>query len=182
MKKILSLCVIAACVASPAFAQGYIGLGLGTSNSSGFGVAGFNGGSASKGLTKLYGGYQFTPNLGIEGQYADLGRRDIVTLANLPFGSYAPSQFSIAGTGTLPLTSGFSLLGKIGISANKVSGTVGIGNGSVTSPLVGLGIAYNLTSALSVRLEYEDFGKFANGNAGSSARLNGYSIGLKYAF
>ncbi len=184
MKKILTACAIASAMfaAAPAFAQGYIGAGVGSSKISGFDSGTTTGGNTSKGMAKIYGGFQFTPNWGLEAQYSDLGRRDIAT-AGVSTGSFRASQFSIAGTGTLPLSSGFSLLGKLGVSANRIngSGTVGGGNGS--SALLGLGVAYNFTPALSARLEYEDYGKIGTVAAtGSSVRANAYSISLKYGF
>jgi OOP family OmpA-OmpF porin len=184
MKKILTACAIAAAsfVAAPAFAQGYIGAGFGSSKISGFDTGTISGGNTSKGLVKIYGGYQFTPNWGLEAQYSDLGRRD-VTNAGVAAGSFSSSQFSLAGTGTLPLSSGFSLLGKLGASANRVNGSALIGSANSTSLLIGVGAAYNITPALSVRLEYEDFGTMAKIAAnGSSVRANGYSLSLKYGF
>ena len=102
MKKILSVCAIAAAfVAAPAFAQGYVGLGFGSSKISGFDSVGVNGGNTNKGLVKVFGGFQITPNWGAELQYSDLGRRDITGPAGTT-GSFTSSQLSLAGTGTLP--------------------------------------------------------------------------------
>ena len=181
MKKILSACAVAAAfVAAPAFAQGYIGGGFGSSKLSGVDGGGITGGNSNKTLVKVYGGFQFTPNWGVEAQYSDLGRRDILAFG-VPTGSLKASQFSIAGTGTLPLSSGFSLLGKLGVSANRVSGSGAVPNGSATSALIGIGVSYNITPALSARLEYEDFGTVARFNP-PTVRANAYSISLKYAF
>ena len=184
MKKILSACAIAAAlVTAPAFAQGYVGLGFGSSKISGFDAFGVNGGNTNKGLVKVFGGFQITPNLGAELQYSDLGRRDITGLAGTT-GSFRSSQVSLAGTGTLPLSSGFSLMGKLGVSANRIntSGTVVTGSGNNTGLLVGIGAAYDLTPALSVRVEYEDFGNMTKLTSGNTVRGNGYSISLKYGF
>ena len=181
MKKILSACAVAAAfVAAPAFAQGYIGGGFGSSRVTGVDGGGITGGNTNKSQVKVYGGFQFTPTWGVEAQFSDLGKRDILAFG-VPAGSAKVSQFSIAGTGTLPLSSGFSLLGKLGVSANKVTGSAGIQNGSATSALIGVGVSYNITPALSARLEYEDFGTVAKYPT-STARANAYSISLKYAF
>jgi len=186
MKNILSACAVAAAfLAAPAFAQGYVGFGVGSSSTNGINVPGLNGGNASKGLVKVYGGFQFSPNWGVEAQYSDLGNRDLTNAANVRVGDCKASQFSISGTGTLPLSSAFSLLGKLGISANSVKGSAGVGASNSTSALIGVGVAYKFTPALSARLEYEDFGKLGNYNnlAGTgSVKGNAYSISLKYAF
>ena len=184
MKKILTACAFAAAAltVAPVFAQGYAGLGLGSSRISGFDNGTITGGNTNKSLVKVYGGFQFTPNWGAELQYSDLGKRD-VSNAGVAAGSFTTSQYSIAGTGTLPLSSGFSLLGKLGVSANRINGSALVGNANNTSALIGVGASYSITPALSVRVEYEDFGKVATVAAnGSSVRANGYSISLKYGF
>lgn len=184
MKKILTACAFAAAAltAAPVFAQGYVGLGVGSSKISGFDTGTVSGGNTNKSLIKIYGGFQFTPTWGAELQYSDLGKRD-VTNAGLAAGSFTTSQYSIAGTGTLPLSSGFSLLGKLGVSANRINGTTLTGSANNTSALIGFGAAYSFSPAMSVRVEYEDFGKVGTiaGN-GSTVRANGYSISLKYGF
>ena len=184
MKKILSACALAAAfVSAPALAQSYVGLGFGSSRISGFDSVGVNGGNTNKGLVKVYGGFQFTPNWGAELQYSDLGRRDITGPAGTT-GSFTSSQFSLAGTGTLPLSSGFSLMGKLGVSGNRIStsGNAVVGSGNSSGVLVGIGAAYSITPALAVRVEYEDYGNMAKLNNGSTVRGNGYSISLKYGF
>ena len=112
MKHIFTACALAAAAltAAPAFAQGYIGGGFGSSKVTGVDGGGLTGGNTSKGLVKIYGGYQITPNWGVEAQYANLGNRTLA-VAGINVGSFSLSQVSIAGTGTLPLGSGFSLLG-----------------------------------------------------------------------
>ena len=75
-------------------------------------------------------------------------------------------------------------MGKLGVSANRINVPAGVVNSSNnTSALIGIGAAYSITPALSVRVEYEDFGKVATVAAnGSTVRANGYSISLKYGF
>lgn len=198
MKKLLTACAIAtAFVALPASAQWYAGIGAGSSKTTGVdgpiigtGIpAGtrLTGGDSNEGMFKLYGGYQITPNWGIEAQYSDLGKRDVVarTAAGVAIvgGSFKASQHSIAATGTLPLGGNFSLLGKLGVSSNrgKVSILGASTSGSKTAGMAGVGVAYNFTPALAVRLEYEDFGKMGDG-FGGSIRANATSVSLKYAF
>jgi len=136
----------------------------------------------------FFGGYQFTPNWGVEAQYADLGNRDLairnavgVSIATVPLKF---SQFSIAGTGTLPLGANFSLFGKLGASNNTGNASLaGVSiSGSTTSLMLGIGAAYSITKELSVRVEYEDFGKLGGDGFGGAVRANAYSVGLKYAF
>lgn len=185
MKKILTACAVAAAalITVPAFAQGYVGAGFGSSKISGFDAGAITGGNTNKGLVKIYGGFQFTPTWGLEAQYSDLGRRDISN-AGSAAGSFSSSQLSLVGTGTLPLSSGFSLLGKLGVSSNRISTSSNAvtSTGNNTGVLVGIGAAYSITPALSARFEYEDFGRMATINNGSTVRANGYSASLKYGF
>jgi OOP family OmpA-OmpF porin len=195
MKKVFLACAVAAAfVAMPASAQWYAGGGVGSSKLSGLDFTSppirITGADSSKASVKVYGGYQITPNWGVEAQYTDLGNRDfaIRNLAGvqLASGSIKSSQYSIAGTGTLPLSSNFSLFGKLGVSSNqgKVS-TVGVSDrGNQTSPLIGVGVVYNFTPKLAVRLEYEDFGKISDdgGANGGAVRANNFGLSLQYAF
>jgi OOP family OmpA-OmpF porin len=198
MKKVfLAGAIAAAFVAMPASAQWYVGGGVGSSKVTGAdGTAPtippltLTGADSSKASIKVYGGYQFTPNWGVEAQYADLGSRDFGIRngagALLATGSLKASQFSVAGTGTLPLSNNFSLFGKLGISSNhgKISAVGVSDSGSKTSPLIGVGVTYNFSPKLAVRFEYEDFGKFSNdgGASGGSIRADNFGLSLQYAF
>lgn len=198
MKKVfLAGAIAAAFVAMPASAQWYVGGGVGSSKISGAdGTAPtappltLTGADSSKASIKLYGGYQFTPNWGVEAQYTDLGNRDIAIRngggVQLATGSLKASQFSIAGTGTLPLANNFALFGKLGFSSNhgKVTALGISDSGSKTSPLIGVGVKYNFTPKLAMRFEYEDFGKFDNdgGAGGSAIRGDNFGLSLQYAF
>lgn len=188
MKKILVVAALASTfMASSAFAQGYIGFGLGSSQSRGgnstAGAVTVTGAESNKGSTKIYGGFQFTPNWGLEAQYSDLGNRDY-TINNagvVTTGSVRSSQYSLAGTGTLPLSQNFALIGKLGFSANRANFN---GSNNKTSLMAGVGASYSFTPRLAVRLEYEDFGKFSdtNGAGGGSIRATNTSLNLQYAF
>ena len=195
---LVAVAILAAAIATPAFSQAYIGVGVGSSQSSnvdGMVVPGIalSGGNTSKGSTKIYGGYQFTPNWGVEAQYSDLGNRNLALNGSggvLPIGSFKSSQYSLAGTGTFPLNESFSLLGKLGFSTNSSAvainalGISASASQNRTDLILGVGVSYKITPKLAVRLEYEDFGKFSDAlisNRGST-RMSNTSINLQYAF
>ncbi len=195
MKKLLiSASIAAAFIATPAAAQFYVGFGAGSSTNSGGDFTNavgttLRGADASKGSYKVFAGYQFTPNWGAEAQYSDLGNRSLVATnagAVIATGNVSATQFSIAATGTLPLASGFSLIGKLGFSNNSPKLTLPLSSvNGATSVMVGIGASYNFTPAISARLEYEDFGKsasFVSGTTTRDVRTSGYSLSLKYAF
>jgi OOP family OmpA-OmpF porin len=188
MKKLLVVAALASTfMATSAFAQGYIGFGLGSANVRGtnstVGAVSVTGGDSSKGSAKIYGGFQFTPNWGLEAQYSDLGSRNytVTNAGVVTTGSARSSQYSLAGTGTLPMGNSFALIGKLGVSANRAGYP---GSNNKTSVMAGVGVSYSITPRLAVRLEYEDFGKFSdnNGFGGGSIRATNTSLNLQYAF
>ena len=197
--------VLTAIISVPASAQWYAGAGVGSSNATGLNGSGavtattnvtISGGTRATSW-KLYGGYQFTPNWGVEAQYTDLGKRSATaTFSGAVVGSAglnaSASQWGIAGTGTMPLSNNFYLLGKLGVSRNEIAnvtatfgGVTYSGSGtSKTDLLAGLGVGYNFNKNVGVRFEYENFGKFSsNGGAGGSGiKGDNWGISLKYAF
>ena len=197
MKKIFLVGAAAAMfAAAPVFAQGYIGVGVGSAAVSGVDQTippvSLTGGNSSRTSLKIFGGFKFTPNWGLEAQYSDLGKRDLVLTnggAQFGTGSLKASQLSIAATGTLPLASNFSLFGKLGVSGNSAKtnltapavGFAATSSGNKSDLMFGVGVLYDITPTIAVRAEYEDFGKF-NSGGGASIRANNFSVGLQFAF
>ena len=196
MKKLLSACAVAASfAAAPAFAQGYVGLGLGSSSISGYDQtilgAKLSGGDTAKTSFKILGGYNYTPTWGVEAQYTALGKRAIsVTpaFAGINTNSLDFSQFGLYGTGTLPLNASFSLFGKLGFSANRGKATDtggGSDSESNTNLSFGFGASYKLTPNVAIRAEYEDFGKVVKAdpqNNLGAVKASNFSVGLLYSF
>jgi len=198
MKKILIAAAVAgAFVAAPASAQWYVGGGVGSAQaklgaySPAAGVSA-NGNSSRDTSWKIYGGYQFTPNWGVELQYTDLGRYNYTVSAagSSGNGTYKADQWGIAGTGTLPLANNFSLFGKLGFSANHVSAssvtvagvTAQPSSGNKTDLLAGVGVNYSFTKNWAVRFEYENFGKLSNVQNGGSIKGDNWALTAKYSF
>ena len=74
---------------------------------------------------KVFGGYRFNENFGLEAGYAALGSfSESVTVggASVKQDGKARSIFG-AATGRLPLGESFALHGRLGLSSGKVSGT-----------------------------------------------------------
>ncbi len=199
-----------ALIASSAHAQFYLGGGVGrghvslpgvTEQEAGVTVTG-SAGRTSDTTYKLYGGYQLTSNWGVELGYNDLGNKYSVNVGVIAgtaaFNATANGKVSnwyVAGTGTLPLGNGFSLLGKLGLVRNHSAADDVCISGFCTSPpssdrtqrLLGVGVAYALNDRLALRFEYEDFGKVSKEDfwetGGSGAiEANAWNLSLKYAF
>jgi len=144
---------------------------------------------------KLFGGYQFTPNLGVEAGYFDLGRFGY-TASTVPAGTLNGDMrvkgLNLDLVGTLPLAAGFSALGRVGVTSVRATdsfNTAGAvrmpyasSNPSETSTNVklGLGLMYDFSESLAVRGEFERYRlKDAVGNKGHADLL---SVGLIYRF
>lgn len=145
---------------------------------------------------KIFGGYQFNQNFGVELAYVDLGK---ATYNGTFFGSPVTggkveiTGFNFSAVGTLPLNPSFSLFGKVGLffweaEASDVTGGVPFSSADSSSDLsVGVGMSYNFTKNFGARVEWErfkaggeDFLGFSS--ATGSASINLLSLGLVYKF
>lgn len=134
---------------------------------------------------KLYGGYNFTQNFGLEAGYADLGKLERSALGETV--SLEPTSVYFAATVTLPLNDGFSLFGKAGAARTEVKGTISAagfresGKENRTSGYVAVGAAYAINPNFSVVAEYEYFGKIYKED-GADLKANMVSVGVRYKF
>jgi len=203
-----AVCIgVGSLLASSAHAQQfYLGAGFGQGNVSVPSVSAIVLGTPFTGAAdktkdtayKLYGGYQFTPNWGVELGYNDLGNKySIKGLdAGIPYGAtYKLTSWYVAATGTLPIQGGFSLIGKLGASGNKTSGgdvcalgvCEGLGSESKTDIMVGVGAQYTFTKGWAARLEYENYGKMSTddvwGTGDSGAlKADAWYLSVNYTF
>lgn len=115
---------------------------------------------------KVFGGYMFNRNLGVEAAYVNLGE---VSYS----GSFGPfpvvggkvelTGFNIAALGSFPINEQFSVFGKLGlfiwdVEASDVTGGVPFSaKTDGTDISFGLGVGYNFTRNLGVRAEWERF-------------------------
>lgn len=132
---------------------------------------------------KIFGGYEFNRNFGVELAWVDLGKASYSgTFLGLPVtgGSVKTSGLNISAVGTLPLSSSFALFGKLGLfswesKASDVTGGVpfsGKEDGSDVS--FGIGASYNFTKNLAIRAEWEQFKAVDN--------ISLLSLGVVYKF
>lgn len=157
-KRLVAAAISAALLAGPASAQMYLGGGVGSART-----------DTDETSWKLYGGYQFTPTWGAELGYTSLGHY---------LGSSIDS-WSLAGTGTVPISERWSLLGKLGAVENRPRFATASNH---TDALIGVGVAYSMTKTLGLRLEYEDFGKLSNSSVVNNSRGSNLGLSVKVAF
>ncbi len=133
---------------------------------------------------KVFGGYRFNENLGVEAGYAALGKfSQSVTVggASLQQDGKARSIFG-AATGRLPLGESFALHGRLGLSSGKVSGTnvLPVSDnlmGSKTSVLFGVGAEYRPKPNVALTVNYDSYGKLSK-NVKASALVFGLHFTL----
>jgi OOP family OmpA-OmpF porin len=188
MRRILGALTAAAAlaVAGQAAAQGYLGGSIGQSDYD----EGVAGGLITSGQVdgkdngfKIFGGYMFQPNFGVELAYVDLGAASYsgdFFGAPVTGGKVEATGLNISALGRLPLSGAFSLFGKIGLfmweaDASDITGGVPFSDSADGNDLsFGVGLAYDFTRNLGARVEWERFD--ADGDVGL------LSLGLAYRF
>lgn len=132
---------------------------------------------------KIFGGYQFNQNFGLELAYVDLGKASYSgTFLGAPVtgGTVKTSGVNISAVGTLPLNSGFALFGKAGLftwesKASDITGGVPFsGKEDGTNASFGLGASYNFTKNFGIRSEWERFKAVGD--------IDLLSVGIVYKF
>ena len=132
---------------------------------------------------KIFGGYQFHRNWGVEVGYVDLGKIGFSgTVGAVPFtGNVDVTAWTLALVGTMPVHQNFDIFGKLGLYNWKSKGNAtiaGIGTAAAsddgTDAMVGVGVRYNFSKNFGVQVEAEHF-------AGSD-KVNLFSIGLRWKF
>lgn len=144
---------------------------------------------------KVFGGYQFHPNFGVEAGYFDLGRFGYTANAT-PSGSLT-GDIRIKGlnldlVGTLPLTQRFSAFARVGVNYARTEGRFSAvplaqvpypsssTSERATNVKYGLGLAYAFNESWSMRVEAERYHiKDSVGNKGHADMI---SAGLVYRF
>lgn len=114
---------------------------------------------------KIFGGYMFTKNFGLEGAYYNQGKARLEGTdpeLGTMVAEYKGRGFGIFALGAMPLGDGFSVFAKLGavsakITVDATSSSVGSGSQSErhTNFGWGVGAAYEIVKQLDVRLEWE---------------------------
>jgi OOP family OmpA-OmpF porin len=142
---------------------------------------------------KLYGGYQITPNVAVEGGYFDLGRYTYSS-TTLPPGTFSGktriSGLNLDLVGTAPLTDHFSVFGRVGAayarsrasfaSTGFTPANLSNPNRNGTNLKLGVGLQYAFTEALAVRAEIERYR--INDPLRNRGNVDMASVGLVYRF
>lgn len=206
--RLLGLAGIGSLLAGSALAQGsgypYWGLSVGQSQSQidepqtsssllGAGVTTTNISRDTRGTAyKLFGGYQLTPNIAVEGGYFNLGKFSYssTTSGGTLNGEYQIDGLNLDLVGTAPMASNWAAFGRLGMqfanTRDSFSGTA-TGAATDTSPSqrqtnlkVGLGLQYEFNPSLQLRGEVERY-RLRDG-VGNLGDVNVFSLALVFPF
>jgi len=161
---------------------------------------------------KIFAGYQFTPNWGLEGAYVDLGKFSAANYYSASDGEFTASVtekgqaevdgFSLALTATAPYSENFAVFAKLGAYFWDLDETANahyqvteggqqvyeelVYDGSIsddgTSLLLGIGAKYNFTPNFGVRAEWEWYQDVGKRETTGKSDINLLSIGLFASF
>lgn len=143
---------------------------------------------------KLLGGYQFNRNFAVEAGYFNLGQFGY-TATTVPAGTLT-GKIKLQGlnmdlVGLWPMTEKFSALGRVGMNYAQAKDNF-TSTGAVATPTTpnpsknalnykaGLGLQYDFTHALGMRVEAERYR--IDDAVGQKGDINMYSLGLVYRF
>ena len=143
---------------------------------------------------KLFGGYQFNRNFALEGGYFNLGTFGFAA-TTAPAAGTLNGRMKIQGlnldaVGILPITERFSAFGRAGLNYADTKDSFS-GSGAVnvirpnpsereTNAKVGLGLQYDFTKSIGMRLEAERYR--INDGVGNKGDVDLFSVGLVYRF
>jgi OOP family OmpA-OmpF porin len=133
---------------------------------------------------KVFGGYQFHPNLGVEAAFVDLGEAKYEGSFNgapVTGGKLKVNGLNFAALGRVPLGQRFALFGKVGVfvwEAQASDTTAGVPFSTKTDGAdasFGIGASFDITRNIALRAEGEMFGV-----ADEKATL--LSVGFAFSF
>lgn len=134
---------------------------------------------------KLFGGYDIHDYLALEGGYLRSGAthydKAMLGVASDP--TFERHGFYLALRPQYQFNEAWSVFGKAGLVRNTFKTTDGAGGSSSASsvkPLLGVGVAYNVSKAAALTLEYEHAG--STRKPGLNVRQNSLQLGVKFGF
>lgn len=187
---VIRICALAAsCAAASAFAQAYVGNGLSLPRAKGANppplTLAAGAGDKRPNEWKVYGRYQFSETWGAEFNYSDWGKRNQAAAPEAPRGS----QLNLSATGTLPITRGLSLTGRLGYGRNEaaaspycLSAACGpVGGARSEGTRTGVGLRYSFNDSWGMRFDYDNVNPLSDPN-GVPQKGDSWSARIRYTF
>lgn len=192
MKKVILTLIASAATVGAAQAQTgvagrpYVGVGI-ASEEHDYSFGGVGGTNLNrdgwKASAKVFGGYEFTPNVGVEAGYTDMRSADFSYLRDGKnvsgyangYGAYVAAKY------TVPVNAQFAAYGKLGVAYSKRKIETNDGEHDAhhdTGAYAALGLEYKLSQKVSFVGEYERYGK----SKAYGAKPDVVTVGVKYSF
>lgn len=151
-----------------------------------FDCAGATSCHTAAGSWKLFGGYEFSPNFGVEGSYIylnEVGASDSTLKAT--FNGRGADLAGIAKTTPMNNFVGFAKLGVAFMKGEVVASAVGL-KGSEThysgQPLIGFGVLYHVDKKVAIRAEVDHRNVKVSGYKETTSGVTNFTIGLQSEF
>ena len=123
---------------------------------------------------KLYGGYAFSPNVGLEGGVFHLGHSHDGTTGQ----SVSTRGVFVDGVGSYMFAPRWSVLGRAGVADARFATSAG--NDSSFGVKAGAGLQYDLTQQVGLRVQYERYHFFSAFDG--KPNVGELSAGVKISF
>lgn len=173
-------------ISTGAFAQGYVGLGVGSTKISDSCEGTITCDTTDTGF-KVFGGYKFTPNVAGELTYLNFGKAKATanTQVGIVSAELKPTAVAIGVALVGDLAPNVPAAARLGVARVKVdvSGSAGpfsvADNETSTQPHLGLAVGYAFSKSLSLDAAY-DYSRAKYGDSTDDVHL--LSIGLTFSF
>ena len=132
---------------------------------------------------KIFGGYQFNRNLGVEFGYTNLGKASAGDAVSTT--TFKTKGFEVLAVGTFPINQQFEVYGKAGLfrwnldAKDTVFGSL---SESGTDLTFGLGVKYNFTKTVGARLEWQRYNDIGNENTTGTSDSDFIGVGVVVKF
>ena len=164
--------------------RAYVGVGIATADHVNSSVGGLNNVDSDgyKPSAKIFGGYEFDQNWGVEAGYTDFRNSDFNYTANGVNGSghTKGNSYYVAGKYNYPVNEQFSVYGKLGVqhSERKLETAALNLKNTDTGAYGAVGVQYNLNQQVALTAEYERYGKSKD----FGAKADVWTVGARYSF
>jgi opacity protein-like surface antigen len=191
MKKLIVALTVGAAAMGAAQAQttqtqprAYVGVGVATANHEDSSVGGLTNFDSDgyKASAKIFGGYEFDQNWGVEAGYTDFRNSNFNYSNNgtNASGNTKGYGYYVAGKYNVPVNDQFSVYGKLGLqhSERKLESAALNLKDTDTGAYGGVGLQYNINQQVALTAEYERYGKSKD----FGAKADVWTVGARYSF
>lgn len=136
----------------------------------------------SSSVVRIAGGYHFNPVLAAEMGISFFGDSTAYVGSAYDPVTITLSSFQVAVVANVPLSRQFDLIGKMGVASNGEDWADSLGTLTYyhSDLLFGFGAQFHVNSQTSLRLLYDNYGKFDSTNL--PVKASSVSLGLVYDF